>query len=221
MNEIEQLIEAIKNTDIDKTNSLLLENPELANKNTPNGISILQLAAYYRNNEAVELIKHHKVKLNIYEQVILGNSGEVAKYFMQNNTTINSYSSDGFTPLGLACFFSHFTTAQKLISLGANVNTPSKNSFKVTPLHSACASSNIKIAELLLKNNANVNARQQNGVTPLHSAAHKGNLALVQLLVANGANVSAKMESGQTPLMMAEEQTFTGIADFLKLNTPA
>src|SRR5439155_4037813 len=55
------------------------------------------------------------------------------------SSAANAWAEDGFQPLGLASFFGHVDTARVLVEGGADVNSASRNDFKVMPLHSACA----------------------------------------------------------------------------------
>jgi len=213
--ETESIIDYIKTGNNTLLAKKLDSDPNLANLLSPAGISILQLAAYYRNSEAVQLIKKHKDNLDLFEATCIGESNQVIQLLDSDSKQIKAISKDGFTLLGLACFFGHFGLVQELIQRSADPNIPSENSFKVSPLHSACAISNLEIAELLLLNGAEVNAKQLNGVTPLHSAAHNGALNLVKLLIRYGANVNSKMENGETPISMAKSGKFNEIVDFL------
>jgi len=216
MENTNQIVEFIQTGNIENLKKALNGNPDLANGKTEQGISFLTFAAYCRNNEVIELIKQNKSSFDIYEKIILGNLQHTKEYYEKNNTSINQYSIDGFTPLGLACFFGHIEIIKYLIEIEADLNIPSNNDFKVTPLHSACATSNLEIAELLLKNNANVNAKQQGNVTPLHSASHNGQIKLVRLLIEYGADINAKMKNGQTPLFMAKEKSFEEVSEYIK-----
>jgi ankyrin repeat protein len=128
---------------------------------------------------------------------------------------INLYADDGFTPLGLACYFGQAEVARYLVLKGADVNQPSNNGFNVFPLHSAAAGNYTGIARMLVENGAQVNIRQQAGVTPLHSAAQNGNLELLILLLENGADVNVRMEGGRLPSDVAREKGFEEIADIL------
>ena len=212
---IEEIIEFIKTGKNDNLEEKLKDNPSLANIKTEQGISLLQFAAYCKNNSAVDILKKHKQKLDVFEAASIGDNETVNQLLDKNPEFINSFSSDGFTPLGLASFFGHLSVVKFLLDKGSNPNIASNNQFKVTPIHSACAISRFDITELLIENGADVNAKQMQGVTPLHSAAHNGQTKLSKLLIDNGADINAKMDNGQTPLFMANEKNFQEIAELI------
>ena len=211
-----EITELIKTGENDRIQNLLQENPSIANGQTEQGISNLMFAIYCRNNAAVSIIKSFKSHIDLQEATGMGDIETVKSVIGQNPDLINSFSVDGFSPLGLACFFGQFEVAKYLVEKGANVNQPSNNPFRVAPIHSACSISNYPIAELLLKNGADVNVKQQAGVTPLHQTAHNGNLSLTQLLIDNHADVNAKMDNGKTPLLMAEEGSDSNMLNLIK-----
>ncbi len=215
MTNISTLTSFIQSAQNDELEKQLKKSPELADKITDQGISLLQFAAYCRNQKAIDLLKKYQSDLNIFESSSLGDLDKIESILNQNSSLINDYSSDGFTALGLACFFGHYSVVEYLLSKNASANLASNNAFKVAPLHSACAISNLDIASLLIQNGADVNARQQQGVTPLHSAAHNGQKELVQLLILNGAECTAKMDNGKTPYDMAIEKEFYEIAEMI------
>lgn len=212
MDEIMELIKTGKN---DLLEQKLNDNPTLADSKTEQGISLLQFAAYCRNNLAIEIFKRQKKKLDIFEASSTGNYDIVSQLLDKNPEFLNSFSSDGFTPLGLASFFGHLSLVKLLLDKGANPNIASNNQFKVAPIHSACAISHFDITELLIRFGADVNAKQMQGVTPLHSAAHNGQTKLSKLLIDNGADINAVMDNGQTPLFMANETNFQETAELI------
>lgn len=214
---MDELLDAIKQADKEKIKLLLSVQPDLVYQLLPQqGISPLMLAIYYRNKEIVALLSQFKSELNAYEASATGNLEYLKMVLDEQKIAVNSFAADGFTCLGLACFFGHFEVAKYLIAKGADVNLPANNAFKVAPIHSASAISDEKIISLLLENGVDVNAKQQNGITPLHTVAYHGQTDLVQLLLIHGADVQAKMDTGQTPLSMATEKGFMEIVDLLK-----
>jgi ankyrin repeat protein len=213
---MEELIAFIKAGDMGSLKSHLTRDPDMAKGKTEQGISLLQFAAYCRNAEAIAILKTHITGLDLFEAACLGEADTLMALAGNSLEIINTYSADGFTPLGLAAFFGHTDLVRLLIANGADPNLASNNTLRVAPLHSACAISNLEIAKLLLEAGGNVNAKQMQGVTPLHSAAHNGKTGLAKMLLDNGADTGAKMENGQTPYEMALEKGFTETADLIK-----
>jgi len=193
----------------------LQDDPSLAQWKTEQGISLLQFAVYCRNKAAIDVIRP-LCRLDFFEAASLGELTAVQKEVERNPDGLNAFAADGFTALGLACFFDQFAVADFLLGEGADPNIVSNNSFQVAPIHSACAISNEALTTLLLRHGADVNARQQNDVTPLHEAAHNGKTNLAKLLLENGAAVNAKTENGQTPLAIAVEKGFTETAECIR-----
>lgn len=216
MTGIQEIQDAIRTNDTERLSGLIRTNPALADAKTEQGISLLQFAAYCRNTFAIETLRSHKKRLDIFEAASLADIETVDNLSDQNTELVNSFSPDGFTPLGLASYFGHVAIVRLLLGKGADPNTPANNNFKVAPIHSACAISNYEIAHLLLKNGADVNSKQMQGVTPLHSAAHNGQTKLAELLLDFGADIHAKTDDGRTALWMAEEKGFAETAALLR-----
>lgn len=166
-------------------------------------VSLYMLSLYFRNKELTGFLSDHLSSFSVYEAAA-GGQLEALKSNLENDSLLlDSFSPDGFTPLGLACYFGQIGIATYLLEKGADPNIPSNNPFKVSPLHSAVAAKRYDIAKLLLKYKAEVNAVQQNNVTPLHSAAHHGDIEMAKLLINNGADKTKRMDDGSTPLDMA------------------
>jgi ankyrin repeat protein len=211
----EKLEELIESGNLPGIDALLKQNPSLAKDKTSHQVSPLMLACYYKKPQVAELILKYLPEINLFEAAAVGKFDAVAYLIATHPEMVNAYADDGFTPLGLACFFGHADVARFLILKGADVNLPSNNGFRVFPLHSAAAGNYLDIAKLLVANGAWVNIQQQAGVTPLHSAAQHGNLDMLILLLENGANVSTRMEGGKLPADLAREKGFKEIADIL------
>jgi ankyrin repeat protein len=170
------------------------------------GVSLLTLSYYFSNKELREFILTHRSPKDIYEAVICGVKELVILHLNQSSSLLNTYSPDGFTPLGFASYFGRTDIVEFLIEKGADPNIPAANPFRVAPIHSSVASNNFEITKLLLDNGANPNAKQQNNITPLHSAAHLGNSEITKLLLERGADPNATMDDGKTPYDMAKEK---------------
>ncbi|MFA6275302.1 MAG: ankyrin repeat domain-containing protein [Pedobacter sp.] len=213
--DITHLETLIENDQIEEVTALLTQKPELASKTTSHHISPVLLACYYKKQEIANVIAEFVQELNLFEACALGKFDEVTLLIFKDPQSINSHSADGFTPLGLACYFGHEDIARFLVLKGAEVNVPSKNGFNVFPIHSAVAANNFNIAKMLLNAGAYPNVCQKSGVAPLHSAAQLGNIELIILLLEHGAEVSLRMEGGKLPADLAEEKGFHEIAEIL------
>jgi ankyrin repeat protein len=213
---IPEVCDIIRSGKNDQLQVLLDETPALAGQKTDQGISILAYACYCRNARAVEILREKKKNLDVFEAACVGDLSVLKSELSGQAGALNAYSADGFTLLGLSCFFGHAEVAEFLVQKGADVNRASNNSFKVAPIHSACSISNYTITDMLLRHGADPNTKQQAGVTPLHEAAHNGRTDLVQLLIDYGADVNVKTDGGQTPLAMAKEKSFVETAALLQ-----
>ena len=208
------LIEAVLHNRLEDAQALLRDEPSLARATNPQGVSVLTLAAYTRNQTAIDLLLQYRDQLDLFEALALGRLDLVKEQL--TSTDIDRFSPDGFTPLGLATFFGHEALVRWLLEQGADPNLPSQNDFRVSPHHSAAAISHVPLARLLLAHGAEVNAKQASGVTALHSAAHNGQLELAQLLVEAGADLHARMDNGLTPLSMALQDGQGTVAAYLR-----
>ncbi|MEJ6982311.1 ankyrin repeat domain-containing protein [Pedobacter sp. P351] len=216
MNDEEYLVEEyIQTGNINALKELLDLKPALANGKTSLNVSPLLLSCYYKKPEISDIILKFIKDLNIHESAAVGKFDSLASNIYKNPELINSFSDDGFTPLGLACYFGHEDSARYLLLKGAEVNACSKNGFNVYPIQSAVAANNIEIAKILLEAGADVNVRQISGVTPLHSAAQHGNIDLIILLLEAGANVNAVTEDGKTAADLASLAGFNDLAKIL------
>jgi uncharacterized protein len=213
----EAFLTAITEGDVARVRDFLSSDPKLAATRDEKGMSAITKAAYYRKSEVLSELLKTGVELDIFEAALSGQTNRVKALLKNDPALANSFSGDGFTPLGLAVFFGHKETVQALLANGAEVNVPSRESMKVTPLHSAAAGMQTEIARLLIEHGANVNARQvELGFTPLHEAAGNGNLEFAELLLARGADVNTTMTDGKTPLAYALDHNQNEMAEFLR-----
>jgi ankyrin repeat protein len=195
----------------------LAEHPHAADAKTAEGISLLMMAVYFGNKQAVRIISNHKTSLDIFEATCTGNDSEVHNLVNSRPELVNSVSPDGFSPLGYACFFNQAGLARYFLEKGADIQAASANSMKVTPLHSAAASSNAELVQLLVSSGANVHARQMSGYTPLHSASNNGNKEIIRILLEAGALVNEKTDNGETALFFAEKNGHKEAVELLLL----
>ena len=150
------------------------------------------LQAVYRGDQAaVDELLAAEPELDVFEAAAVGRIERLRELLDADPKVANAWAEDGFQPLGLASFFGRVDAARLLIERGAEVNSASRNDFKVMPLHSAVAEKDAEtryeLATLLLEHGADPNARQQDDFTPLMAADQQGDARLRELLVEHGA----------------------------------
>lgn len=215
MQNPEEIFEALKDNDIDKVDDYLNTHPQLINHRAENGETLFLLTIYYGRNEIRELLLQKGYLPDHFEASAAGNLNRLKELLDDNDQLIHTFSEDGFTALGLACFFGHVEAVKYLLSKGAEVNIRSSNTFRVMPLHSAVANRNYEITKILLEHGAEVNARQQQDITPLHQAADHGELEMIRLLLKYNADRSLRTKSGLTPVDMARQKGHEDAIDLL------
>jgi ankyrin repeat protein len=220
MSTEQQMLEAVKSGDVASVNALLDANPSLVNAKNESGVSAILLATYFGHRDIAEVLLAKGAELNIFEAAASGQLDRIRMLTEEDSGLVDSYSSDGFTPLGLAAFFGRKDVLDFLLAHGANPNAASKNQMRVLPLHSAVAHRQpevaLTMAESLLLNGAEVNVAQDGGWTPLHQAAAHGQMEIMKLLFAHGADVNAKSEDGTTPLQMAQNKDYPEATEMLR-----
>jgi ankyrin repeat protein len=154
--------------------------------------------------------------LNLFEAAVTGKINRLVRHLARDPLLVNAYSCDGYQPLGLACYFGHYKSAEYLIKAGAVVNSPSRNSLGATPILSAAAAGHVEIVLLLIKHNANPNAHESNGFTPLHVAAQNGDTEMARALLFNGADMTICSHQGELPIDLAVEAGHVDVATLLK-----
>jgi ankyrin repeat protein len=190
------IFDAIRQGDSAQVSTLLAADPSLASARTPEGASPVLWAAYTRHSELAPVLLAGR-QPDFFESCALGLPAETAD--------VNAFASDGFTGLGLACFFGHLDLVRCLLDQGANPNIASNNALRVAPLHSAIAANSPAIVELLLSRGAQPNVEEASGYTPLHNAAGPGNRQIIDLLLAAGADATRAAKDGKTPPDVARQ----------------
>jgi uncharacterized protein len=150
------------------------------------------LQAIYRGDQArADELLAADPELDVFEAAAVGRSERLADLLGADPSLANAWAEDGFQPLGLASFFGQVDAARLLVERGAEVNSASRNDFKVMPLHSAAATGDpgarYQLAKLLLEHGADPNVRQQDDFTPLMAADQHEDERLRALLVEHGA----------------------------------
>ncbi len=203
---------AIQQGDVRKVRELLDEEPALLNARTPEGVSLLILACYYRRPEIAATFSGCGAVLDIFDACAIGDEERLHALTEQFPESLEAYAPDGFFPLGLAAFFGHRKIVKYLVDAGVDVDQAANNSLKVAAIHAAVSNGDIETVRFLIAHRVNLKARQQNGFTPLHGAAGAGRADLVELLLAHGADLQALSDDGKSAGVVAAERGHSELA---------
>jgi ankyrin repeat protein len=167
------------------------------------GISPLMQARYENRMEIVDLLRQSAGDLDVFEASAFGDVARLNRLLASDRELVKARSTDGFTPLHLACFFGQLDAAEILVRHGADTNADSPS--RIAVIHSAAASRNAELLKLVLRGGANPNSQQQRGYTALHEAAMHNSVERAQALLDAGADPAIKSDEGQTATDMAEQ----------------
>jgi ankyrin repeat protein len=181
------MIAAVSEGNLPAVQDLLRGRPALAYTAMEDGLSAILFSQYRRRGDIVAALLASGMRLSIGEAAAVGELARVRKIGEAWPAAIQAYTTDGFTPLQLACFFGHTEVAAWLIEHGADVHAVAQNAMQIQPLHAAVAGQYVDIVKLLIAHGADVNARQQSGFTPLMAARQNNDKETEALLLAAGA----------------------------------
>ena len=207
-----ELFQAIHDNDRAKVEQLIAADRTIAKSRNENGVSALMQARYEGRREIIDVLRPAVGELDVFEATTLGDLPRLRALLVGHGALAHAYSTDGFTPLHLAAFFSQPEAAEELVRNGADANAVAKNPMKVAVINSAAASGRADLVKLVLKAGADPNARQQMGYTALHAAAAHDNVEMVQALLDAGADPALKNDEGLT----AAEKAGPAVAAILK-----
>ncbi|HLF72831.1 MAG TPA: ankyrin repeat domain-containing protein [Anaerolineales bacterium] len=210
-----EFFDAIKQGDRDEVERRLSQDPGLIHARE-DGLSPILLAAYHREPELASFLADKTVALTIFEAAATGKLNQVIRLLAREPELVNGYAEDGFQPLGLACYFGHYETAEYLVKAGAPLNAQSRNGLQAAPVQSAAAAGHAGIVRMLLEHRSDPNVREQGGHTPLHAAAQNGDEEMIRVLIYGGADLTLRNDKGKTPLDLAVEQGHTAAAKLLQ-----
>ncbi len=202
---IDLLVHAVKSGDLDAVRRLIAEDSAIVDALTPEGVPLVRLAMYFGQSTIAEALADAGAQLDVFSAAALGRLDAVQKALTADPSLLNTPSSDGFPPLGLAAFFGRREVAAWLLEQGADPKAIADNAMRVQPLHSAAAGQHLEVAGLLLDHGADVNARQQGGFTPLHAAAQNGQIDMLDLLLERGADPALATDDGKKPVDLARD----------------
>ncbi|WP_135550396.1 ankyrin repeat domain-containing protein [Paenibacillus cymbidii] len=206
-----EMLDAVKQRDLSKVERLLAFDDKLKNAAAEDGQTAVLLAAYTRANEIKDLLLQKGAELNLYEAATVGSTARIRELISESPDLVNSYSYDGFTPLGLAAHFGHEEAALFLLGNGADPNRKGRDgNLDNTPLHAAIAGNHLHVAQLLLRHGADANAlcegTWRKGFTPLHVAAHFNRGEIARLLLESGADAGIRNADGLAPAEYARRK---------------
>ncbi len=194
---LNSFLDALTRRDALAARRIVEEQPALIHA-THEGLPLTLLAAYHGVMELAEWLGRRKQELDFFEAIVLGAEKRVLEALERQPEMVEKRAPDGFTPLGLACYFRRERLALALLAKGADPNARSRNAQQVGPLHAAVATAQLELARKLLESGAEPNLPQAQGITPLHSAAHRGDAALCRLLLDFGADPNLRDEAGRS-----------------------
>lgn len=205
---------AITANDKERVAQLIAADSDVAHARNSAGISALMQARYENRLEIVERLRLTADELDIFESAALGDVAQLNRLLANDGKQAQEWSSDGFTPLHLACFFGQLKAAEILVGHGADANAISPS--RIAVIHSAAASRNADLLKLVLGAGANPDSPQQRGYTALHEAAMHNSVERAQALLKAGADPAIKSDDGQTAADMAAQNGNQEVLEILQ-----
>ena len=199
----QDIFAAITADDPGKVKELVAQYPDVAHVRNQAGVSALMQARYENKLDLVELLRQAG-NFDVFEAAALGDVSRLRALLASDPNLMKAQSSDGFTPLHLACFFSQPEAAELLVRQSADANAVSPT--RIAVIHSAAASRNAAMVKLVLKAGANPNLQQQGGYTALHEAAMHNSVERAQALLEAGADLAIRSDDGLTAAQMATQK---------------
>src|ERR1700684_805897 len=218
MSDVQGFFAAIRSGDVGRVQSMLTEDPPLAEwKNEQKQSPVL--AAVYSGKTAVrDLLVAPGAHLECHEAVAGGQLERVEHFVDKDADLARAISPDGFPLVALAAAFGHFAVVKYLFEKGADLTAAATNGTGYNALTGAVAGGREEIAIWLLENGADANYRYGPGYTPLLTAAANGHLNNVRDVLVHGADIHAKANDGKTAVSIAEERKHTDVVEFLRSN---
>jgi ankyrin repeat protein len=122
-------------------------------------------------------------------------------------------TTDGKSPLSIACTQGYYEIAEFLLSKGVSVHENKKQ--KKNSLIWATQNGHIHIVSLLLRHGIHPDVPDSSGNTAAHYAAGYGWSHILKFLIENGAHPDLKNDWNSTPAMIAMLKNHFGCLDYL------
>jgi RNA polymerase sigma factor (sigma-70 family) len=206
-----EILDAARKGDSERVKALLVRNPRLRHGRDVMGNTALIIAVNGGHQELAALLRESGAPVSLHDAAAIGDTERVEALLETQPETLDSFSGEGFTALGLAAHFGHLETLRLLLERGGDVNVVSRHPIGVTPLHAALFGRQVEAARILIERGSDVNARRggaawpRAGWTPLHYAAAYGFGDLIRALLDHGASRKTTDEAGKNPLDVARE----------------
>ena len=142
---------------------LIDQDPSLVNSYSPDGFTLVALAAYMGQKEVTEYLLEKGANVHA----------------IARNTT-------GFTPLTGAIANNHVEISKILVKKGADVNHRYEGG--VSPLMEASQNGNLELVRFLLDNGADPTAKTVDGKTPMAFAKEKNHVEVIEALERHGGS---------------------------------
>jgi RNA polymerase sigma factor (sigma-70 family) len=217
-----EILKAARAGDVNRVKELMELDPRLLRARDRLGNTALIMAVNFGHNEVAQLLLDSGVQPGIHEAAAIGSTERVAELLAADSSLLDSYSTEGFTPLALAAHFGKQETAEFLISRGAEVDAVSEHEMGVTPLHAALFGRRADMATLLVDHGADVRIKRggkgwpRAGWTALHYAACFGFVELIEILLDRGALIDERDDEDRTPLGVAVEARQSEASEILR-----
>ncbi len=186
------LLRAVHQGQLERVQTLLEKQPELAKAADKRGQTALFQAVYL-------------------------NRTEIANLLIARGSDVNAATVRHTLPLHAACQRGSLELAKLLVLNRADLNVTDPRGQ--TPLHLAAAAANPDIITLLVQQGASGKIRDLRGMTALQLAARKGNLSSVQSLLGGDSDLLVRDSSGRNLAQLAESSqigNWKAIAAYLR-----
>ncbi|HEV8400171.1 MAG TPA: ankyrin repeat domain-containing protein [Gemmatimonadales bacterium] len=211
-----EIFDVIRAGDKARLETLLAADRTLVDARNEMGHSPVLIAQYHHKHDLVAVLLAVGPRLDIFDACSVGRTERVAELLDADPTLLNTYSRDGFFPLGLAAFFGHAETVRLLLARGADVAQVAKNPMGISAIHAAVAGSSTEAVKMIVEAGAPINAKQHKGWTALHEVVNKKNLDLARFFLAHGADPKVQNDEGKSAIGLAADQGSTDILKLLK-----
>lgn len=211
-----EIFDVIRAGDATRLKALVASDRLVVNVRSEKGFSPVLIAQYHHKADCLAVLLAAGPILDIWDAASVGATARVAELLDADPKLVNSYSGDGFFPLGLAAFFGHAETVRLLLQRGADVAQVATNPMHIQAIHAAVAGRSREAVELIVEAGAPINAKQHKGWTALHEVVNKKDLDLARYFLAHGADPKVQNDEGKSAIGLAADQGSTDILKLLK-----